>query len=464
MAQPITVPIETDPDELAVPALEYLESVIPGWNRYRADAMFQLIMSVARIIADARDTASDVPPAVFRYLGDWLVQLAPIDASQASTTATITATDTEGWTIPAGSRFLVKTSGDTGIVFYTPTDAVIAPGDSSIAGVELLAETAGADGSGLPDTSTVESVDALSFIDTVTLDTITTGGVDGETHDEYLARLVDELALFTNTPILPDDFAVLARRVAGVARSLALDGYDPVAETDDNERMVTVAVADETGMPLSTGVKNATKAYLQALREITFVVHVIDGTYTTIDATSEYTVYPGFDAAAVDADVEASKTAYLSPGTWGAPPTGEETIPAWLNTDTVRYLEMAEVINRVEGVNYITDLLIGRRQMVTGLASTDVLTATAHGFVLDTPVVFRTLTGGAPLVVDTTYFARDITANTFKVAATAGGSAINLTTDITDGTVVTMGTNDIPLEGPAALPLPGTITAAGVAP
>lgn len=72
---------------------------------------------------------------------------------------------------------------------------------------------------------------------------------------------------------------------------------------------------------------------------------------------------------------------------------------------------------------------------VTGVASTDVITSKAHGLANTNEVYFKGLTGGTGLSNAITYYARDVTTDTFKVAATSGGTAINFTTDITAGGV-----------------------------
>ncbi len=63
------------------------------------------------------------------------------------------------------------------------------------------------------------------------------------------------------------------------------------------------------------------------------------------------------------------------------------------------------------------------------LASTDVFTSTNHRYLDGGRVRVKNLTNAAPLAIDTTYYVRDVTTNTFKLAATAGGSAINITSD-----------------------------------
>lgn len=74
---------------------------------------------------------------------------------------------------------------------------------------------------------------------------------------------------------------------------------------------------------------------------------------------------------------------------------------------------------------------------VTGDAATDIITATGHNLVADQPVRFTALTGGSGLLTTTNYFVRDISGSTFKVSTTSGGAAVNFTTNITAGTLLT---------------------------
>jgi hypothetical protein len=63
----------------------------------------------------------------------------------------------------------------------------------------------------------------------------------------------------------------------------------------------------------------------------------------------------------------------------------------------------------------------------TAALSTDIITSTAHGLSEGDPVVFTVVV--APLVAGTTYYAKTVTVNTFKVSATVGGAAVDLTAD-----------------------------------
>lgn len=64
---------------------------------------------------------------------------------------------------------------------------------------------------------------------------------------------------------------------------------------------------------------------------------------------------------------------------------------------------------------------------VTVDASTDVITRNSHGFSDGDRVSFSAATIPTGLVAGQVYFVRDQTANTFKVSATSGGTAINIT-------------------------------------
>jgi hypothetical protein len=71
----------------------------------------------------------------------------------------------------------------------------------------------------------------------------------------------------------------------------------------------------------------------------------------------------------------------------------------------------------------------------TATASDDFVTATGHTFANGDQVVFASLTGGGGLSTNTRYFVRDSETNKFKLATTAAGAAINITTDATAGTI-----------------------------
>lgn len=77
------------------------------------------------------------------------------------------------------------------------------------------------------------------------------------------------------------------------------------------------------------------------------------------------------------------------------------------------------------------------QQAVTCDNTTDLITLSTHGFTLDMPLTFQGSVAPTGLTFGTTYYARDISTNTFGVAASPGGAAINFTTNGTSVVVIT---------------------------
>ena len=73
----------------------------------------------------------------------------------------------------------------------------------------------------------------------------------------------------------------------------------------------------------------------------------------------------------------------------------------------------------------------------TGDASTNILTTPDVLFATNDEVIFASLSGGTGLAADgTSYWVRDVSTNTFRLAATQGGAAIDFTTAITDSVLM----------------------------
>lgn len=359
MTQYLDVEFESDPDALAQLAFDYLTAVIPNWAPAEGNLDVWLIRASARVAAEVQEMSSAVPTTIFRYAGANLFNLPPIDAQPALGHTTWTMRDSLGYTIPDGTLVAIRLSGDVLVPFQTRGDVIVPAGSTTTAAGEVLIEAVnpGADGSGL--TGTMELIDSIGFVNTITLVAPgTTGGIDAETDDAYLNRLTLQLTLLAPRPIIPSDFAAMAVDVPGVYRALALDGYDPVANTYGNERTITVVMVDINGNAVSTATKTAVANLLESNREVNFQVNVIDPTFNTIDVTFQVKAEPNItDAADLTNRVAQAVTTYLSAETWGLPSSGDAI--AWINEDTVRYLSLADVIHSVQGVRYIEALAIG---------------------------------------------------------------------------------------------------------
>lgn len=370
MPEYLDPPITTEPDDLSQEAFAYLEAAIPGWLPASGNLETWLIEALAQLAGELMDVASAVPASIFRYFGSSILGLVPNAAQSAATTTTWIAQDSAGYTIDAGTLVGIPAAGDDLIPFEVQAAATIAPGATQVVGVEMVAVDAGVDANGL--TGTPEVIDALDWVVSVALEAPTAGGVDAESDDDYLDRLRELTTLLAPRPILPNDFAVLARQVAGVERATAIDLYNPGPPPVTNAaRCVTVVVADANGNPVSGTVKGQVDALLQAQREVNFLVFVIDPAYTTIAVDFTITVYPTYLAADVLAAAITAVTDYVSPANFGTVPYGDQ--PQWLADTKVRYLEVAEALNRVEGVWYVASLKLNGGTVDVALAGVGAL-------------------------------------------------------------------------------------------
>ena len=77
--------------------------------------------------------------------------------------------------------------------------------------------------------------------------------------------------------------------------------------------------------------------------------------------------------------------------------------------------------------------------LTTSADADDIVDATAHGYTNGDQVQFATLTGGSNVSTGTTYYVISSLTNSFQIATTKGGSAVNFGSDITAGTVQKLG-------------------------
>lgn len=375
MTNYIELPIETDAGALTQDAFDYLQTRIPGWLPSEGNLDVWLLEATAQIASEVRDVASAVPISIFKYFGQSLLGVPIIAAAPAQLLSTWTMRDTAGYTIPAGTLVGVRATDGTIYPFYVQAPVTVTAGSTVTAtgGVVLVASDPGVGLSGYtPAVDTLQLIDNLEYVSNVQGFGAVGGGVDEEAEDAYLSRLSAELQLLTPRPILPNDFAVLAQSIAGVARALAIDGYNPADSTSGNARMIALAVVDAAGNALSSGIKAQVDALLQGYREVTFVVNVIDPTKTTINVTSTVKCVAGFDLTDVDTRVTAAVTDYLQPYNWGLPLVGDT--PLWVQQTTVRYLDVANVIKDVQGVWYIVSLTVNAGTADVGISGVAPLT------------------------------------------------------------------------------------------
>lgn len=348
MAEYVSIPTQTDPDALAQDAFDYLGTKSPAWAPHDGQLDVWLIAAVARMIATLGDTLTDVQASIFRYWGAYIVGIAPIEASSASGSLTFTAIDTAGHKLPAGFAVAVPT-GDGGLVPFETTEELTIAGGSSTGTVPITAVEAGSEGGGLGVLGTVVTMlDELSWIKEAKLAATTAGGSDAEEDAAYLNRLVAEMRLLAPRPIVPNDFAELARTVPGVARALAVNGYNPSNGLFTNERTVAIACVDNNGAECSAPIKTAVQTLLLGKREVNFIINMIAVTYTKVSVEWEVRKWPEWNASDVQNRIEEALRVYLSPSDFGQPPFGDQTL--WYPRTEVKLKDIIAVIGSVSGV------------------------------------------------------------------------------------------------------------------
>jgi hypothetical protein len=360
MAEYISAPVETDPDELKLEVFDHLRTQIPGWEPRDGQLDVWMIEAFSEIAAQLGETATFVVRAIFRWYGSNLVGVTPIDAIPATGVSTWTAVDSAGYTIPVGTTIALPV-GESLVAFQTTAPGTIPASSTSVTGVPIVALEAGAHTSLL--SGTAQLVDPLTFISSVTVPVLTptAGGSDAETEDEYFDRLASELRLLTPRAIRASDFEVLAQRVPEVDRALALDNYVPMIGTTPAQTgvdgAVTVVVVNSAGEPLSAGGRTKVAELLAGEdRLLNLLVYIADPTYTTVNVTFAVVVWPDRDPAAVRNQAVAAVQAYLSPANWGQPPGVRSR--SWVNETVVRRFELAQVLNEVDGVHFVNTLTI----------------------------------------------------------------------------------------------------------
>ncbi|MDQ2727585.1 MAG: baseplate J/gp47 family protein [Actinomycetota bacterium] len=343
----ILLPVTLDPNELIANALATIATNLPGWVPQEGHLEVLLLEVVAQMVAETAQVAANMPLAAFRYYGG-LVGVPPEQGAAATVPTTWVMSDNRGYTIPAGTYVAYPSSGNQSLLFTTAAPVVVPPGQTSTApgAAVLQALSVGAVYNGAAGAFDV--YDALAYVAAINSTAPSSGGVDPETDAAYLGRLADTLQTLSPRPILPHDFSALARTVAGVARAVTVDGYNPADGSMGNARMVAVACVDVAGQPLGAPVAAAVTSYLQALREANFVINLVTPTYTPIAVAATLKAARGSSANVVAAAITAAMRSLLSPANWGG---GNQTPPTWTNTTTVRYLDIVGVIATVPGVD-----------------------------------------------------------------------------------------------------------------
>jgi hypothetical protein len=304
--------VEADQVAITQQVFARLVERVASWQPHDGNLDTWLIEDFSEVGAEIRSLAADVPASIFGVYGTRVLGLPPNPPLASQGTAVFTAGDTAGYTLPIGTTFALARSGNDLVAYQTTREAVIPVGGTEVAGVPFVAVELGAEGNGLSGEG--EMLDPLAWVAKVHVPAATAGGQDAEEPEAYIDRLALLFPTVALRPILPLDFAVMAMQlVPGVGRAVAMNLYDPTTKTWTNVRTVTLVVADEHGEPLTATIKEEIVKLLEGLREVNWVLHVIDPSYEPINIAATVVAYAGQNMARVQGACESVLKEALSP-------------------------------------------------------------------------------------------------------------------------------------------------------
>ncbi len=358
----VSIEISTNPEEMAQQVYDEIAVGIPGWEQNPANLETFIVAALTRLMAEIATLGAQASQAIFYEFGRLIVNLPPLLPTKAVAASTWTMIDNAGYVIPAGTQVVLSSTGSDQQGFETMNEVTVPPGSTATGAgeVSLRALLEGDEGNDLGSIATLAT--AYDFVESIEVTADSDGGSDGETEEEYVARLVDEMSLLAPRPILIDDYPPFIRRIAGVERAIAIDNWDPADDSLDNVLTIGFVAIDEDGEDVSAPLKEEIQTDLESRVISDMVVNKGAPTYTPIFVTTTVRCYAGYDAVSVDAAVTAAIQAYLDPSSWGVNPlnqTETEQSLSWRNAKVVRYGEMWSLIDRVPGVDYVESMTMG---------------------------------------------------------------------------------------------------------
>lgn len=336
---------------------DFLRANVKDWKPSSGNLDDWINTAIGRLWATLMRQASSMGVAALSGIGQ-IAGVTPILPAPASASSTWTAIDDAGYTVEDGTEVKIPVTGSEARGFVVVGDVEIPPGETATAAgaVLLQAIEPGAAGNGLSAAPTPIS-NRTGFVDTIALVGVSSGGVDAEDEDAYLARLVEALQLISSSLVLPRDFEIDARALPGIARNLCIPAWDAEAEAE-TPLCVTEVPLDSAGLACAAPVKEALAAR-RATQLLSGINHFIaDPTHTAVDVAAEFTTLPGHDPATVEAAAQQALQAYLSPANAGGATEGEAT--GWSPVTAIYTNELIGLLDRVPGLDRVTAVKIAK--------------------------------------------------------------------------------------------------------
>ena len=357
--------IDSDAATISAAIFDAMTVRSPGWIAHDSNLDVWLIEEFSTIAAEIRQEALNVPQAIYQTYGEEVLGIPVRPPAPAQGTSTWTAQDQQGYTIPAGTQLTLSRTGDDQVVFEVTATSYVEPGTNMVTGVPITAVDDGTAGNDLSGPG--EVIDPLTWVTSIEVSDPTALGDDGQELADYLDDLVMLMRVVALRPILPWDYAILALRIPGVERAIAMDGYEPLDGTWGHARQVTLIVTDAAGEPCTQATKDAVKDTLEQLREVNFIVNVIDANYDPVDVTFEVTAFAEQEPQIVNdlcvqAIIDALAPSNFRLGTTSPAIRAGEVIPPQISgtpgRQTLRINDLIGLLDRQRGVDWVDGVTI----------------------------------------------------------------------------------------------------------
>lgn len=240
--------------------LAVMQAAYPGYVPSLANPEYRHALGIATIAADVAQTAVVVPDAIFRAYGTKLFGIVYEAGSLASATIQVTAVDSLGYTLNAGTSVTLNGFG------FQTLNALTIPAASSVGTVTVVAAAPGIVYNGASNpVEILASGTIVNWVSSVTVLAPASGGMDPEDDSDYENRLASLFQLIAPRPITASDYAAMALSfipAAGtdqqeIGRATAIDGYAQGAAAftvnENSTTTLTVTAAPGTGITAAQG-------------------------------------------------------------------------------------------------------------------------------------------------------------------------------------------------------------------
>jgi hypothetical protein len=357
----ITPDIIDDETAVAEGSLAGIADRVDGFTPTDGHLESPISESVAVAIATAVVVLKDTVLDAYVGFGQRILGIPRIAGAVASavSTWTVDATQIAPEGILAGTEVqLMGTDGQTK-VFIVVEDTAVTPGpvpaSTAVTGVLLAAVESGPEYNGATNPAQSE---VLVGVISVSIDAPASGGADPEDPDAYASRAADRAQRMHTIPITPADHAAFATDVAVVARSAAVNRFDPADPLADSLGHITLYNVDAAGADLSSTDKGTVSDYFAAIeRPLNVVIHLADPTRVPVTIAATVRAAAGTDPADLEARVADALTARVDPATFDADPSAPG---GWakVRSSELTIFDLSAAIDDLEGLPSVVEITI----------------------------------------------------------------------------------------------------------